>query len=82
MTKAKKYLARGVVLTLLAATVTGCSGMNQQQQRTLSGAGIGAAGGAVVGALTGSWAWGAVIGAAGGAAVGALTTPSQVRVGN
>jgi uncharacterized membrane protein len=82
MTKTKKHIARGLVLTLLAATATGCSGMNQQQQRTLSGAGLGAAGGAVVGALTGSWVWGAVIGGAGGAAVGALTTPSQVSVGN
>lgn len=82
MTKTNKYIARGCVLALLAATATGCSNLNQQQERALSGGAIGAAGGAVVGALTGSWVAGALIGGAGGAAVGAFTSPSQVHVGN
>jgi osmotically inducible lipoprotein OsmB len=82
MTKTKQYLARGCMLVLLAATATGCSNLNQQQERALSGGAIGAGAGAVVGALTGSWLWGALIGGAGGAAIGAFTSPSQVHVGN
>ena len=81
MTRTKLNLARGCVLVLLAATATGCSNLNQQQERALSGAGIGAAGGAVIGALSGSWAVGALVGGAAGAAVGGLTTPSQVNIG-
>ncbi len=53
-----------------------CSGMNNTQQRALSGGAIGAAGGMAIGALTGgasSAVGGALIGGAGGAAVGALT---------
>lgn len=66
--------------TLAAIALTGvlglgaCSGMNNQEQRALSGGAIGAAGGAAVGALTGGSPFtGALIGGAGGAAVGALT---------
>ncbi|MBM3547396.1 MAG: hypothetical protein FJX54_10605 [Alphaproteobacteria bacterium] len=62
-----------LVLSALVLATTGCSGMTNQQQRALSGGAIGAAGGAIVGSLTGSWLTGAVIGGAGGAAVGALT---------
>jgi peptidoglycan hydrolase-like protein with peptidoglycan-binding domain len=50
--------------------------------RTVSGAGIGAATGAVVGAVTPlTPAGGALIGAAVGGATGALTTPSDVNLG-
>ncbi len=65
-----------------AAAMTGmlalgaCSGMNNTQQRALSGGAIGAAGGMAIGALTGgasSAVGGALIGGAGGAAIGALT---------
>ncbi len=67
-----RYLVIGVLFTALASTA-GCSNMTSQQQRALSGGAIGAAGGAVVGALTGSWVTGALIGGAGGTAVGALS---------
>lgn len=67
-----RYLMIGALFVALAGTA-GCSNMNNQQQRALSGGAIGAAGGAVVGALTGSWVTGALIGGAGGAAVGALS---------
>ena len=68
-----RYLMIGSMLIALATTA-GCSGMDRQQQRALSGGAIGAAGGAAVGALTGGSAiGGALIGGAGGAAVGALT---------
>ncbi len=51
-----------IVLTFLFTA--GCAGMSRTQQTTLSGAGIGAVGGAVVGAFAGgSPAVGAVVGA-------------------
>jgi len=49
--------------------------------RALSGGAIGAAGGAVIGALTGTAATGALIGAGAGALTGALTSPSQINLG-
>ena len=47
--------------------------------RALTGAGVGAAGGAVIGALTGSALTGAAIGAVAGGATGALTSPRAVN---
>ena len=49
--------------------------------RALSGGAIGAAGGAIVGAFTGTPATGALIGAGAGALTGALTSPSQINLG-
>jgi osmotically inducible lipoprotein OsmB len=66
----KKLLAATLAVGLLA----GCSNMSQREQRALSGGALGAAGGAVIGALTGSWVVGALVGGAGGAAVGAVTS--------
>lgn len=58
-----------IILTLVS--MSGCSGMNSQQQKTLSGAGIGAGTGAVLGAVTGgSPVVGGVVGAGVGAAAG------------
>jgi hypothetical protein len=51
-------------------TLSACSDMTATQQRTLSGAGIGAAGGTVVGAIAGNAGLGAAVGAAAGAAGG------------
>jgi hypothetical protein len=61
-----------MVITILSLTfIVGCTGMNSRQQSTLSGAGIGAVGGGVIGAATGgSPATGAVIGAGVGGASG------------
>lgn len=64
-----KQLTLGFLLLVLAATL-GCSGMSNTQQKTLSGAGIGAGGGAVLGAVTGG---SAVTGAVVGGGVGAVT---------
>jgi osmotically inducible lipoprotein OsmB len=50
--------------------------------RAVTGGGIGAAGGAVVGALAGHPAVGALVGGAGGAAAGGLTSPNQVYLGS
>src|SRR5690606_25450417 len=52
----------------LAALATGCAGMSDTQRRTATGAGVGALGGAAIGAVTGGNAGtGAVIGAGVGA---------------
>jgi hypothetical protein len=47
-----------------------CSGMSETEQRTLSGAAIGAGAGTVVGAIAGNAGLGAAVGAVGGAAGG------------
>lgn len=61
-----------ILLPVAVLGLSSCSGMNDREQRALSGGAIGAGGGAVVGALVGNpWA-GAAIGGAAGAAVGAL----------
>lgn len=49
--------------------------------RGLSGAGIGAAGGAVIGAMAGDPLLGAAIGAGAGAATGMITSPSKIDLG-
>ena len=62
----KTLLALPVCAALL---LTGCSGMNTTQQRTLSGGAIGAAAGAGIALIAdGNPVWGLI----GGAAVGAL----------
>jgi osmotically inducible lipoprotein OsmB len=66
------------VLVLGTVALVGCSGMNTTQQRTLSGAGIGAATGAVAGVATGGCvSCGAAIGAGVGAAGGYLYDKSR-----
>jgi len=59
-------------LLLATLLVAGCTGMNDTEQRMLSGGAIGAGTGAVVGAVTGGLgiATGAAIGAAAGVAGG------------
>jgi len=60
-----------ITLLIAAFTMTACSNMSNTEQRTLSGAGIGAAAGAVgTAVLHGNPIWGAVGGAAVGAASG------------
>ncbi|MCM0082945.1 YMGG-like glycine zipper-containing protein [Geomonas sp. Red32] len=62
---------RYLTVVLVAALTFGCVGMNRQQQSTLSGGAIGAAGGAFLGAVSGgSPAVGAVVGGAAGALTG------------
>jgi hypothetical protein len=60
-----------IAITVATLAIAGCSNMSNTEQRTLSGAGIGAAAGAVGTALLhGNPIWGAVGGAAVGAASG------------
>ena len=59
---------------ILAGSIAlgGCAGMNDTQQRTLTGSAGGAAGGALIGALAGNAGLGALIGAGVGAGGGFL----------
>ena len=58
-----------IIIPVAALLLSGCSGMNTTQQRTLSGGAIGAAAGAGITAIAGANPiWGAI----GGAAVGAV----------
>lgn len=68
-----------VVGTLAVLGLSACG--NSQGDRALSGAGIGAAGGAVLGLTVGAPLAGAAIGGAAGAAVGASTTRDDVNLG-
>jgi osmotically inducible lipoprotein OsmB len=61
-----------LMVPLAIAALAACSNLSSQQQRAFTGGAVGAAGGAVVGALAGAPLTGALIGGAGGAAVGAL----------
>lgn len=56
----------------IGLSLAGCADMSDTSRRTLTGAGAGAAGGALIGSLTGDFGWGALIGAGVGAAGGYL----------
>ncbi len=66
-----------VLLTTMAVALSACG--QTPGCRALTGAGVGAAGGAVIGALTGGPLTGAAIGAVAGGATGALTSPNAVN---
>lgn len=68
----KMALALGAIVLL-----AGCAGMSDTQQRAATGTGIGAAGGAVIGAMAGNAGLGAVIGAGAGLAGGLLVDQSK-----
>jgi uncharacterized membrane protein len=64
-------------------SVGACSNMDTTQQRTLSGAGLGAGGGALIGAVAGGNPLvGAAIGAGAGAAGGYIYDQNQKAQGN
>lgn len=67
MNKLFMFLTLALVLTL-----SGCAGMSQTEQRTLTGGAGGAAVGAIIGAIAGNAGMGAAIGAAAGTAGGFL----------
>ena len=69
------------VMVIAAFTVAGCG--STTEERGISGAGIGAGAGAILGAVTGmSVLNGALIGAAAGGLTGVLTDESQVNLGD
>jgi len=59
-----------VVVLVISLAFLGCAGMSDTEQRTLSGAAIGAGAGTIIGAIAGDAGWGAAIGAAAGAGAG------------
>jgi osmotically inducible lipoprotein OsmB len=66
-------MRRAMVLVVGAPLLLGaCTDMNSSQQSTLSGGALGAAGGAVLGAIGGNALLGTVVGAGAGAAGGYL----------
>lgn len=76
-------MKRFIVISLAALSLLlqGCG--SSTQDRTISGAGIGAAAGTVVGAVTGlSLLQGALIGAAAGGLTGALTDKDVINLGD
>jgi hypothetical protein len=68
--------AAALALALLGA---GCVDMDDRTRRTVTGAGLGMAGGALVGSLTGDAGWGALVGAGVGGAGGYLYDRNQRR---
>ncbi len=80
MTRGRRPIAMLAIFALVLP-LGACSGLSAKNQRTLSGAGIGAAGGAAIGLLAGGSVVAAtVVGGAAGAAIGAFTDESQVKV--
>lgn len=67
----------GALALILSLAACGYS----QSDRLLSGAGLGAVGGTVIGAAAGSPGAGAAIGAVAGGAVGGLTSGRDVNLG-
>lgn len=66
-----RKISKSILAVLCVLTLSGCSGMNHTEQRTVSGGAIGAGVGAAGTALTGGCiSCGAVIGGAVGAAGG------------
>ncbi|WP_298379433.1 hypothetical protein [Azospirillum sp.] len=75
---ATRRTATGLALLVMAAgALAGCENLSRRENNALVGGGVGAAGGAVIGSVTGGSAiYGGLLGGAAGAAVGALSTPS------
>ena len=79
-TETHPNLARLTVLAVSGLLLAGCAGMNNTEQRVLTGAAIGAGAGAGLGAVTGGLSIpagaviGAGVGAVGGLAVDAIKT--------
>jgi predicted Zn-dependent protease len=59
-----------IVVLACCIALAGCSGLNDTQQRALTGTAIGASGGAILGAIGGNAGLGALAGAAAGLAGG------------
>jgi osmotically inducible lipoprotein OsmB len=74
-----KPIARLAFAAAALLAVAACG--TTPQDRALTGAGLGAAGGAALGAIGGSPGTGALLGGAAGAAGGALTSPNQIDLG-
>jgi len=65
-------MSKIIIILALIVALTGCAGMSDTGQRTVSGSLIGAGGGALIGAIAGNAGMGAAIGALAGAGGGFL----------
>ncbi|MEM7497467.1 MAG: glycine zipper family protein [Pseudomonadota bacterium] len=65
-------MKKSVTAVAALALLTGCAGLDDTQQRALTGTTAGAAGGAIIGAIAGSAGLGAAIGAGAGLAGGLI----------
>ncbi|WP_424811130.1 YMGG-like glycine zipper-containing protein [Roseococcus sp. YIM B11640] len=74
-------ISRKISIPALAAvaalTLGGCESMDDTTRRTLTGTGVGAAAGGIIGSFSGNAGWGALIGAGAGAAGGYLFDRSR-----
>lgn len=61
-----------LMVVVASGSLTACSGLDNTQQRAVTGTGIGAAGGAVLGAIGGNAGLGALVGAGAGLAGGLI----------
>lgn len=78
MKTASSMITRSLAVGACVLSLSACSGMTETQQRTLSGAGIGAGVGVVGTAMTGGCiSCGAVIGGAVGAGTGYIYDKTQ-----
>ena len=78
MTNQKQFI-KYAALSALVLSVAACG--HTPGERAVSGAGIGAATGAVGGAIMGSPGTGAILGGAVGAAAGGLTSDKDINLG-
>jgi hypothetical protein len=68
---------KSVTLAALCLAAAGCAGMSDTEQRALTGTGVGAAGGAIIGAIAGNTVAGAAIGAGAGLVGGLVVDKVQ-----
>lgn len=65
------------LILIVCLGLSGCAGMTPTEQRTLSGGALGAAGGALIGAMAGNAGLGAAIGGVVGATGGYIYSKQQ-----
>lgn len=68
----QKIIRASIIILAMIVALSGCAGMSETGQRTVTGGAAGAAGGALIGAIGGNAALGAAIGGAAGSAGGFL----------
>lgn len=67
-----KQIAAMSINLAMVVVLSGCAGLSDTEQRTLTGGVLGAGAGGIIGAIAGGAGWGALIGGATGAAGGFL----------
>lgn len=75
----RQKIHTGVTVFALTCLLGGCSDMNRSEKGALIGGGAGAAGGALIGGLTGAPGTGAIVGGTAGAIGGAVAGHERDR---